>query len=92
MWTFENYKRNLRQYIALDAFVHLILAKNLEATIIRDLLDGYDPRAFPLDDDKSVVVNVSYFLVQLQGLVSKFTNFRIDLEDVKNTFTIPEHF
>ena len=48
-----------------------ISGKNLEATIVRDLLDGYDPRAFPLDDDKSVVVNVSYFLMQLQGLVSK---------------------
>ena len=47
-----------------------ISAKNLEATIIRELLDGYDPRAFPLDDDKSVVVNVSYFLMRLQGLVS----------------------
>ena len=51
----------------------LFSAKNLEATIIHDLLDGYDPRAFPLDDDKSIVVNVSYFLMQLQGLVSNFS-------------------
>ena len=51
----------------------LFSAKNLEATIIHVLLDGYDPRAFPLDDDKSVVVNVSYFVMQLQGLVSKFS-------------------
>ena len=50
-------------------------AKNLEATIIRDLLDGYEPQAFPFDDDISVVVNVSYFLMQLQGLVSKYCTF-----------------
>ena len=49
---------------------HIFSAKNLEATIIRDLLNGYDPQAFPVDEDKSIVVNVSYFLVQLQGLVS----------------------
>ena len=49
----------------------LFSAKNLEATIIRDLFDGYDPQAFPLDEDKSVVVNVTYFLTQLQGLISK---------------------
>ena len=48
----------------------LFSARNLEATIIHDLLDGYDPRAFPLDDDEPIHVNVSYFLTQLQGLVS----------------------
>ena len=47
-----------------------ISAKNLEATVIHDLLDGYDPRAFPLDDDKSVIVNVSYYLSRLVSLVS----------------------
>ena len=51
---------------------HIFSAKNIEATIIQDLLDGYNPQAFPLDEDKSVVVNVSYFLVQLQGLVSYY--------------------
>ena len=50
----------------------LISARNLEATIIDDLLDGYNPRAFPLDEDEPMPVNVSYFLSQLQGLVSKF--------------------
>ena len=47
-----------------------ISAKNLEVTIIQDLLDGYDPRAFPMDDDKSIVISVSYYLARLVSLVS----------------------
>ena len=61
--------------IYLEYLPYLFSAKSREVNIIRNLFADYDPQAFPLDDDKSVVVNVSYFLMQLQGLVSIFYNF-----------------
>ena len=35
------------------------------------MLDGYNPQAFPHDDDKPLDVRVAYYPVQLLGLVSK---------------------
>ena len=44
-------------------------ATNEEADFIRELLDGYDPRVFPSPENTSLVIHVSYYMTQLQGLV-----------------------
>ena len=62
-------------YIMFALFYHHyhIVARNrsIENTIINEMLDGYNPQAFPHDDDKPLDVRVSYYPVQLLGLVSK---------------------
>ena len=43
---------------------------NTEAKIIRDLLDGYDRRAFPLNHTSNPLdVSVEYYVNQIQSLV-----------------------
>ena len=59
-WGNFNNKGNMNKLVFWQLFIS---AKNLEATIIDDLLDGNDPLAFPFDDDKSVEINVSYYLI-----------------------------
>ena len=41
----------------------------MEAEIIRTLLDGYDPRAFPAGKSVTLPVDIDYYLFQIQSLV-----------------------
>ena len=43
---------------------------SVEAEIIRTLLDGYDPRAFPAGESVTLPIEVDYYLFQIQSLVS----------------------
>ena len=62
-----------KQYEKWNLF---ITDTNIEADFIRNLLNGYDPRVFPGPENTSLLINITYYMTQLQGLV-RILCFRI---------------
>ena len=61
---------------------------NTEAKIIRDLLDGYDRRAFPLNHTSNPLdVSVEYYVNQIQSLVIHSLNC-LNIWCISRLFTV----